>query len=132
MKRVGIKGSFLLPSSVKVKHSKDKGNGVFAINDIKSGEIIERSPVIHIPPEDGNMIAFTDLASYVYSDGAEGEVLALGYASLYNHSHNPNADYVVSKKAIVVFATSDIKAGEEVFIDYGWDEYPWEKQTSKE
>ena len=49
----------------------------------------------------------------------------LGYGSLYNHSFTPNADIDYNVKNVENFlqfeAIKDIKAGEEIFFDYEFD-----------
>lgn len=98
------------------------GRGVFAGRLFRRGEVIEVCPVLRLPsgmPPDG-------LEYYVFKWGTEGKELAiaLGYGSLYNHSPDPNAAFTTRyARAEVVFrATRDIAAGEQVLIDYGWDE----------
>jgi len=45
--------------------------------------------------------------------------LGLGYASIYNHSYEPNARYAREAPDVLVFtAVRDIAAGEEVTINY--------------
>ena len=47
-------------------------------------------------------------------------VLALGYASLYNHSKEPNCKYKIDRKykAITFKATKNILKGEEILFNY--------------
>jgi len=47
----------------------------------------------------------------------------LGYGSLYNHSDEPNAaiEWGAAETFLVICETTPIKAGEEIFIDYGAD-----------
>jgi hypothetical protein len=51
-------------------------------------------------------------------------VLALGYGSLYNHSANANAKFTarLSQNDIIFRALREIAEGEQIFIDYEWDE----------
>ena len=45
--------------------------------------------------------------------------LGLGYASIYNHSYQPNARYVREQPDVLEFhAIADIKADEEITINY--------------
>jgi hypothetical protein len=56
----------------------------------------------------------------IYSQ--EGRVaVVLGYASLVNHSPNPNCRFVryIEAQALDLLAIRDIAAGEELTFDYG-------------
>jgi SET domain-containing protein len=46
--------------------------------------------------------------------------MALGYVPIYNHSYSSNCDYIMDyeTETIVIKAVRDIKAGEEIFINY--------------
>ena len=46
--------------------------------------------------------------------------MALGLASVYNHSYNANCTYGMffKKDSIIITAVKDIAAGEELFINY--------------
>lgn len=50
--------------------------------------------------------------------------VALGYGSLYNHSPDANARFTprTSQDDIVFRAVRDIAEGEQIFIDYQWEE----------
>jgi hypothetical protein len=66
------------------------------------------------------------LSDYVFKSLAEGEVLLiLGYGMLYNHSTEPNLEYVQESADTMTFvALKAIRPGDELFIDYGeewWD-----------
>lgn len=109
-------------SKVTVKDiDKKKGRGVVAKKRIKAGEIVEKVPTIEIDWDEVDLISHTILADYVYDSGDGRSVVALGYGSLYNHSTEPNADYVVGPGVIFYKALRDIKKGEEILIDYGWE-----------
>jgi SET domain-containing protein len=107
------------------------GRGVFALQDIKQNQIIERVPCILMPEKevypDGFDLTTQNLASishYVFhwpfkEKGKDMVALALGYGSLYNHSYSANAHYVRSGKDFMHFyAVKDIAAGKEIFINY--------------
>ncbi len=101
------------------------GRGVFACRQIAQGEIIERAPVIVIPPGDLDLIDKTILNSYYFlwgRDGASGAI-ALGVGSLFNHSANPNADYRkrFAEQIIEFIAIREIQDGEEISINYNGD-----------
>jgi hypothetical protein len=92
--------------------------GVFASRDFNKDELIENCPLLVNVPKTGM------LTEYLF-EHAKGSLLALGYGSLYNHSTTPNAYYTapdLSNDAFAymnIYASSPIKAGEEIFISYG-------------
>lgn len=115
----------VIPTHVKteIRPSPGKGRGVFAINAIKEGEVIEIAPAILIPNEDSPFIGSTILACYTFNDEAgEGEWLALGHTSMYNHDDKPSAEFAVGKGVAIVRAVRAIEAGEEITFNYGWDD----------
>lgn len=94
--------------------------GVFATRDIQKGELIHEAPVIPYPNEDHEFIEQTILADYVYNYGANHSAVLLGYGSLFNHSYSPNAIYEINfdQHTFDFYAYTDIKAGEEILINY--------------
>lgn len=106
-------------TKIEVKDSPGMDRGVFATEDIKKGEKLEVSPIL--------ILQFTDFIDtkwnllfeyYFWLD--ECVVLALGYASMYNHRIPPNAKYKIDlkKRTITFSALKDIKKGEEIFFNY--------------
>jgi SET domain-containing protein len=108
-----------------------KGRGVVALQEIKRGELIERSPVLLIPHKDRSAVDPTIVFTYVFmwEHGTVEEdlykhegraAIALGYTSLLNHSYTPNAHFHrhIDDMLIDIVALRDIAAGEEVTIDY--------------
>ena len=98
------------------------GRGVFATRRFRKGEVVERCPTIELPDADVGGL----LGDYVYNSVADGDVLlVLGYGMLYNHSGEPNVEYVQDEPTTIEFlALRAIAAGEELTIDYGrewWD-----------
>lgn len=87
-------------------------------------EIIERSPTIYIDPKDDAYLYATALRNYTFSADNEADqtVIALGFASMYNHSAKPNAYWTMLDGIIVITTCKPIKEGEEITMDYGWDE----------
>ncbi|MBS4214209.1 MULTISPECIES: SET domain-containing protein [Neobacillus] len=106
---------------IEVKKSK-YGRGVFATRDIQSGELIHEAPVIVSPKRDYKYLKKTIMMEYVFWwDQANDEcALALGYGSLFNHSYTPNAlhEHNFANRTIDFYAHTDIKAGEEILINY--------------
>ena len=109
-----------------VRRVRGMGRGVFAGRAFRAGEVVEVCPVLALPPGTAEDALPGDLRSYVFRWGRKSEALAiaLGYGSLYNHSPDPNADFTLryARGEIVFRAVRDIAAGEQVLIDYGWDE----------
>ncbi|MFB7641051.1 SET domain-containing protein [Peribacillus butanolivorans] len=94
--------------------------GVFATQDIKKGELLHEAPVIAYPNEEHVFIEKTLLADYAFEYGINHTAMLLGYGMLFNHSYTPNATYDINFKnhTFDFFAYTDIKAGEEILINY--------------
>ncbi|QDH23090.1 SET domain-containing protein [Saccharibacillus brassicae] len=113
---------------IEIKHSQlssgEFTRGVFATRDIAKGELIHEAPVVAYENEDHEHIEKTILADYVFEYGANHTAILLGYGSLLNHSYTPNATYEISfdKHTFDFYAYTDIKAGEEVLINYNGEE----------
>ncbi|MCX6784171.1 MAG: SET domain-containing protein-lysine N-methyltransferase [candidate division WWE3 bacterium] len=102
-----------------------KCRGMFASSDIKKGEVIEKCPLILIKYEDerkklesrpsGNIID-----NYYYDWDDNNWCLPLGYAMLYNHSYQPNAEYVFdyTNELLVYVAVTDIAKESEILVNY--------------
>ena len=114
-------------SKIYIAQSPVHGWGVFAKQDIKSGELIEECPVLTLPILKGDVTPLLIDYRFNWPQGIEWEeqVIALGYGSLYNHSNTPNAIWISSdaRKCFIFYATRDIKEGEEIFVWYGDENY---------
>lgn len=99
-----------------------EGRGVFCTQPISKGEIIEICPVIIVPPREMKLIDSGILYNYyfVWEQPALTYAIALGYGSLYNHSYEPNVEYLpdYANETLDFFAIKDIKIGEEILINY--------------
>lgn len=108
--------------SIYVNKSKLQGLGVFTSSDIPEEGIIEISPILYIPSTDIPLIKKTIINNYYFEwdEDSKAGVLALGYGSIYNHSYTPNAYYDMDMPGgtISFYAYRDIKAGEEITINY--------------
>ena len=120
-----------LRAPLAIKDFAGRGRGIVAIEDILQGQLIERSPVLIIPPDQRAELDKTVIFTYVFM-WEHGTVeqdlykhkgrsaIALGYTSLLSHSFEPNCSFVrhIDELFIEVFASRHIRAGQELTIDY--------------
>lgn len=109
--------------NIYISTSKISGLGVFAKEDIPAGEVIEESPVLVIPEEQLSDLAKTrliDYAFFAWGDDKNSAAVVLGYGSLFNHSYEPNAQYIIAaEENIIRFkAVKDLKKDEEIVVNY--------------
>jgi len=108
--------------AIAVEQFPGKGRGVVAQRRFRSGEQIERAPVIVIPANEAPLIRDTRLAHYYYEwgDDCRSAAIALGCGSLYNHSYSPSArfEFREAEECLEFFALRDIEPGEEITINY--------------
>ncbi|KIX10223.1 uncharacterized protein Z518_01304 [Rhinocladiella mackenziei CBS 650.93] len=105
-----------------------KGRGVFAIQNIPTGTVVEVSPVLIFSEDEvAKHTQHTCLQHYTYYWPADSgrtmtQALALGLGSMFNHSiraQNVGWKRNTETDVIVYTAIRDIKAGEELCISYG-------------
>ncbi len=98
------------------------GRGVFTAADIPKGSLIEICPVVVLPPEELKILNDSKLYDHYFLWGKKQDrpAIGLGYASLYNHSEDPNTEFLFHYKDRTIYYQSirDIKAGEEITVDY--------------
>ena len=118
----------LPPKKIKIINIKGKGRGVVATKNIKKGEIIEFCPIVFISKKEADFLEKENTILnfyYLYQYTIHKYCLMLGYGSLYNHSLHPNADVdydTKNPKDYIIFeAIKNIKAGEEISMDYEFD-----------
>ncbi|UOQ50492.1 SET domain-containing protein [Gracilibacillus caseinilyticus] len=101
----------------------DYTRGVFATQNIKKGQLLHEAPVLAYRNEEHQHIEKTLLADYAFEYGLHHSAILLGYGMLFNHSYEPNATYEISfeNHTFNFFAYRDIKAGEEILINYNGD-----------
>lgn len=96
--------------------------GVYAASEIVKNDLIEFCPVITLNTEDTIKIHQTKLHDYyfVWDLEAKTSAIALGFGSIYNHSENPNAEFLLDKDNMQInfFALSKIGIGEEITTNY--------------
>src|SRR5690349_21119692 len=124
-KKISMKPVSFLNESVFVARSKGRGRGVFTFDEIASGTIIEIAPVIVMTGKERKLIDETILHDYIFEWGDDRTqcCMALGYVPLYNHSYQSNCEYEMDfrKQLITIKTVREIKAGEQLFINYNGD-----------
>jgi SET domain-containing protein len=102
--------------------SGNRGRGVFTSKKIAIGTDIEISPVLEFSTKDRKQLEGTLLYHYIFEwgDSRKKGALGMGYISMYNHSYSANCGYEMDfENGIMTIRTvRDIKAGEELFINY--------------
>lgn len=90
------------------------GYGVFAGKHFKKGEIIEECYAIITKGGDETLEDYYFAVKKKYA-------LLTGFGSIYNHTHEPNADYIINAKRqlAIIKAAQSIRKGEEIFVSYG-------------
>jgi hypothetical protein len=103
--------------SIEIKNSEKIGSrGVFATKNYKKNDIIEICPTISEETSKFDGI----LKDYIFKYDNKYSLLAFGFCSMYNHSDDYNALWtILSKNQIKMYATKDIKKGEEILTSYG-------------
>lgn len=102
-----------------VRKDRTKGRGLYATKGIKSGELIEACELIVM---DYDEVQDT-LEGYVYEYSKYRVAIALGNGSLLNHSDRSNSEFYFNyrKKQLCIRAKKNIRQGEEITINYGYN-----------
>jgi SET domain-containing protein len=107
-----------VPAGLEIKHGR-LGRGVFAARHFEKGDAVETCPTLTLPNEQ----VVGRLGDYVFgsNEGEHEVLLLLGFGMLYNHSSEPNVEYVQGEEpdTITFVATQPIEPGDELTIDYG-------------
>lgn len=105
-----------------VAESGNKGRGVFTTENIKSGTVVEVSPVLELTKKERKTVEKTKLYHYIFEWGKnlKKAALALGYVSMYNHSYDANCEYEMDYDAntMTIRTIRPVKKGQELFINY--------------
>lgn len=110
-----------MKQKIIVRRVRNRGRGVFALKDFKTGEIIESCPVLPLNTKERKYCEKTLLNHYIYPwRSTRGAAVVLGYGSIYNHSFTPNADWKQNFKTgcMVYRAIKPIKKDEEILVNY--------------
>ncbi len=116
----------MLFPSLEIRKAGNKGRGVFTTDSIPADTIIEESPVIVMDNDDRRQLDETLLHDYIFEwepEGAKKCCMALGWVPIYNHSYSSNCEYFMNyeDETISIKTVRDIKAGEELSINYNGD-----------
>lgn len=110
---------------VEVKSTKKMGRGVYATQYIKAGTKVHTAEFIKL--KDSELPMNGVLAKYAFTYSKKYSVIALGVGSLFNHSNMPTVEAYFAehdgREVMEYWSTADIKAGEQLFISYGGEEY---------
>jgi hypothetical protein len=114
----------ILPSLI-IAPTDRMGRGVFTLDPLEAGILVEISPVIVLSDKERILLDQTLLHHYIFEWGDERKdcCVALGYVSIYNHSFESNCEYEMDfeSQMIRVKTVRPIAAGEELFINYNGD-----------
>ena len=112
----------MILSSLYIADSPGRGRGVFTMDALAAGTIIEVSPVIVLSREERILLDQTQLHDYIFIWGKQETecCVALGYLSLYNHEYRSNAEYEMDfdMRTIRVTTVQEINKGTEICINY--------------
>lgn len=101
------------------------GRGMIAQAPIKAGQWIDCAPVLILRESDIDHNGTLNCYVYFWTFNPECRyALAFGNGSLYNHSPRNNAAFRLDYEnlGVVYMAVRDIAKGEEVFINYDYDD----------
>lgn len=105
--------------------SEEKGRGVYTSENIPENTLVEISPVIIMSIEERKLLDKTLLHDYIFEWGVNKDrcCMAMGYVPVYNHSYTSNCEHEMDfeDEIIRIKTVQDIKAGQELFINYNGD-----------
>ncbi|MBI1180779.1 MAG: SET domain-containing protein-lysine N-methyltransferase [Alphaproteobacteria bacterium] len=108
------------------------GRGLFTAGPIAEGTMVTSASVLLIPEADDEHIRASLLDHYVFDWTPDADTtryaVALGEISFCNHSARPNCLFVLDRGALCIrlYAARDLDAGEELTIDYAYEDFPFE------
>jgi len=112
-----------VPQKIYLDDSPIHGLGVFAMNKIVQGEVIEEAPFLTLPIEKGKSSPLFIDYRFNFPSGHDWthQVLVMGYGGYYNHSDDNNAYWITDteKNTFIFIASRDILPGEEICTYYG-------------
>ena len=110
-------------NGIYYKDTGERGRGVFTGKMLKKGDVIEICPVIILPGHEIEHIDKTNMYNYYFLWEDKQAAIALGYGSLYNHSFEPNAEYIMDfeNSELIVKAIKNISPHDEITFNYNGD-----------
>jgi len=126
--KIGVfKDKLIRSNKIEVRASNIAGYGIFAIDTIEEGDIIEES--ILCDPSDNDYSNYDYLESInryqkYWFDGDPHPLIIMGFCGLYNHSTNPNVTIeqdLEYERVVRVVALKKITRNNEIYLDYGYD-----------
>jgi SET domain-containing protein len=113
----------LPPKKIYISNSDVHGLGVFALEKIYEGEIIEICPVIDMGLKKESSHILIDYRFNWPQGGInwDKQVVSTGYGMLYKHSVNYNALWRsnMENDSFEFYAVKEINPNEEIFVYYG-------------
>lgn len=110
---------------LSINMTESMGRGVFSKEKIYALEIIGVYELLELSEEETSKIKETVIAKYTYKLEKTRDCIALGSASMLNHSNDPNVNYLISKidgrNVLVLSAKKEINPEDQLFIDYSAD-----------
>jgi hypothetical protein len=121
-----------LPMKITIKDSPLHGLGVFAVEDITAGSIIERC--FYLVIYDDDLQSTNRLNDYLFTspDDPNDYLCVMGCGMVYNHGDPANAEWQIDdddNRFVCFSALCDIKAGTEILHDYGLDYWTTRAET---
>jgi len=110
-----------------IKTTVDRGRGVFTLEGIKKGEIIEVAPIIE--DEDSKWDGI--IRDYIFTGSKNNAVIPFGYIAMVNHSDEPNSYWVIKEDRMIMYCSKNIKKGDEITHDYGEEYWKGRKKVKK-
>lgn len=115
----------MLKPYLYVDQTRGRGRGVFTIERIPAGTVIEIAPVIVMEQSDRQHLDKTLLHDYIFEWGKQKKqcCMALGLIPMYNHDYKSNCEYFMDfeDNTIMVKTVRVIERGEELTINYNGD-----------
>lgn len=121
-----------------LKDTKHKGRGMFCVDDIKSGEVLEITPAIPLREKETDQVDNTILVDYTFSmpglskkmrerarikKASQASGVVMGIVSFCNHSEEPNADVLYEERGGTLYyilkAIKRIPKNTEICTSYG-------------
>ena len=115
----------MLKPYLYLDQTKGRGRGVFTVERIPAGTVIEIAPVIVMELADRQHLDKTLLHDYIFEWGKQKDqcCMALGLIPMYNHDYKSNCEYFMDfdDSTIMVKTVRVIERGEELTINYNGD-----------